>query len=242
MAQTKSELIPLTSTLHLLEHLQEAARDLETASPQKILEWAFAEYGDKITIATGFGPEGAVLIDIAAKINAKLDVFFIDTDFLFPETYDLRRRLEERYGIEIRAFKTAITPETQEEFYGDSLWARDPDLCCRLRKLEPLKEALVGRRAWVTAIRRDQTPARANAQVVEWDRRWQLVKVNPLAYWTKREVWTYISQNQVPFNALHSAGYSSIGCSHCTRPVQLGEDERAGRWAGFQKTECGLHA
>jgi phosphoadenosine phosphosulfate reductase len=94
----------------------------------------------------------------------------------------------------------------------------------------------------VTAIRRDQTPARANAQVVEWDRRWNLAKVNPLAFWTKRDVWRYISQHNVPFNALHSAGYMSIGCTHCTRPVQLGEDERAGRWAGFTKTECGLHA
>jgi phosphoadenosine phosphosulfate reductase len=242
MAQTTSELIPLTSNLLQLERIERAARDLATATPQKILEWGFAEYGDQITIATGFGVEGAALIDMAAKINPRLDVFFLDTDFLFPETYELRRRLEARYGIEIRAFKTAITPEAQEQFYGESLWARDPDLCCRLRKIEPLQQALDGRQAWVTAIRRDQTPARANSQTVEWDRRWNLAKVNPLAYWTKRDVWTYISRQNVPFNALHSEGYSSIGCTHCTRPVQIGEDDRAGRWAGFAKTECGLHA
>jgi phosphoadenosine phosphosulfate reductase len=242
MAQTKSELIALTSNLQRLARLEDAARELASATPQKILEWAFAEYGDQISIATGFGAEGAALIDIAAKLNPRLQVFFLDTDFLFPETYELRRRLEERYRITIQGFKTAITPEVQEQFYGDNLWARDPDLCCRLRKLEPLKAALEGRKAWVTAIRRDQTPARANAQVVEWDRRWNLAKVNPLASWSKRDVWRYISQNKVPFNALHSEGYSSIGCTHCTRPVEIGEDERAGRWAGFAKTECGLHA
>jgi phosphoadenosine phosphosulfate reductase len=240
MAQTK--LVPLTSNLHLLPRIEEAAKQLQQATPRQILEWAFAEFADGITIATGFGAEGAALIDIAAEVNPQLDVFFIDTDFLFPETYELRRRLEERYQIEIRAFKTAITPEAQEQFYGESLWARDPDLCCRLRKIEPLQQALRGRKAWVTAIRRDQTAARANAQAVEWDSRWNLVKVNPLAFWSKQQVWQHIFQRQVPYNSLHNQGYLSIGCTPCTRAVRAGEDERAGRWAGFNKTECGLHA
>jgi phosphoadenosine phosphosulfate reductase len=240
MAQTK--LVSLTSNLHLLPGIEAAAKQLEFASPREILEWAFAEFTDGITIATGFGAEGAALIDIAAEVNPQLDVFFIDTDFLFPETYELRRRIEERYQIEIRAFKTAITPEAQEQFYGESLWTRDPDLCCRLRKIEPLQQALQGRKAWVTAIRRDQTAARANAQAVEWDSRWNLVKVNPLAFWSKQQVWRHIYQRQVPFNPLHNQGYLSIGCTNCTRAVRAGEDERAGRWAGFNKTECGLHA
>jgi phosphoadenosine phosphosulfate reductase len=240
MAQT--ELVSLTSRLQQLPRIEAAARRLEYASPREILEWAFAEFADGITIATGFGAEGAALIDIAAEVNPRLDVFFIDTDFLFPETYELRRRIEERYGIEIRAFKTAITSEAQEQFYGESLWARDPDLCCRLRKIEPLQQALQGREAWVTAIRRDQTAARATAQAVEWDGRWNLVKVNPLAFWSKQQVWQHIFQRQVPYNPLHTRGYLSIGCTHCTRAVRAGEDERAGRWAGFNKTECGLHA
>jgi phosphoadenosine phosphosulfate reductase len=240
MAQTK--LVPLTSNLGLLSRIEEAAKQLENAAPQKILEWAFTEFAGGITIATGFGAEGAALIDIAAEVNPQLDVFFIDTDFLFPETYELRRRLEERYRIAIRAFQTAVTPEAQEEFYGESLWARDPDLCCRLRKIEPLQQALHGRKAWVTAIRRDQTAARANAQAVEWDGRWNLVKINPLAFWSKQQVWRHIFQRQVPYNPLHTQGYLSIGCTHCTRAVRAGEDERAGRWAGFTKTECGLHA
>jgi phosphoadenosine phosphosulfate reductase len=240
MAQT--QLVSLTSNLQLSTRIEEAARQLENASPNKILEWAFAEFAEGITIATGFGAEGAALIDIAAQVNPQLDVFFLDTDFLFPETYELRRRIEERYQIEIRAFKTAITPEVQEQFYGESLWTRDPDLCCRLRKIEPLQEALQGRKAWVTAIRREQTAARANAQAVEWDKRWNLVKVNPLAFWSKQQVWRHIFQNQVPYNPLHNQGYLSIGCTHCTRAVHADEDERAGRWAGFTKTECGLHA
>jgi len=240
MAQT--QLVSLTSNLQLLVRIEEAAKQLENASPHKILEWAFAEFAEGITIATGFGAEGAALIDIAAQVNPQLDVFFLDTDFLFAETYELRRRIEERYQIEIRAFKTAITPEVQEQFYGESLWTRDPDLCCRLRKIEPLQEALQGRKAWVTAIRREQTAARANAQAAEWDKRWNLVKVNPLAFWSKQQVWRHIFQNQVPYNPLHNQGYLSIGCTHCTRAVNVGEDERAGRWAGFTKTECGLHA
>jgi phosphoadenosine phosphosulfate reductase len=242
MAQIEQEFVPLTSNLQTLARINEAAFRLEEATPQKIIEWAFKEFGEALTIATGFGAEGTVLIDLAAKITSQLQVFFLDTNFLFPETYALRRRLEERYKIEIRAFETRLTPAAQEQNYGAELWQRDPDLCCRIRKLEPLQEALQGRAAWMTAIRRDQTAARANAGIVEWDNRWQLAKVNPLARWSKREVWSYIYKNDVPFNTLHSEGYWSIGCTHCTRAVGANENERAGRWAGFAKTECGLHA
>src|ERR1044072_9377020 len=242
MAHSVQELVNLTSNIHRLPRIEEAAFKLEETTPQEILEWAFEEFGNTITIATGFGAEGAALIDIASKVNPQPEVFFLDTDFLFPETYALRRRLEDRYRIKIRAFQTSLTPERQSEIYGADLWSRDPDLCCRIRKLEPLKEALQGRRAWVTAIRRDQTAARANAGVVEWDSRWQLVKVNPLARWTKREVWRHLLENDVPYNPLHDEGYLSIGCTHCTRAVGATESERAGRWAGFAKTECGLHA
>ena len=241
MAQTNRELLPLSSNLHLFERIKDAAKRLETASPQKILAWAFAEFAEGITIATGFGAEGVALIDIAAQINPQVDVFFLDTDFLFAEAYALRQRLEERYRIESRAFKSALSPTAQDEVHGANLWLRDPDLCCRLRKLEPLKEALQGRLAWLTAIRRDQTAARANASVVEWDSRWNVVKVNPLAYWSKQQVWRHIFQNNVPYNPLHDQGYPSIGCVPCTTPVQIGEVPRAGRWRGIGKSECGIH-
>jgi len=225
--------------------LPAASALLEDATPEEIISWALGEFGDRIAIATGFGPEGSALIDVAVKLSPKtraaLNIFFLDTGFLFPETYRLRERLEARYGVKIRAFQTSLTPELQHRNYGPNLWSRDPDLCCRLRKIEPLKEALVGLDAWVTGIRRDQTADRSGAGVVEWDYRYQLVKLNPFARWTRREVWDYIVRNDVPYNPMHDQGYTSIGCSHCTRATIAGEDERAGRWPGFKKTECGLN-
>jgi phosphoadenosine phosphosulfate reductase len=217
------------------------ADSLERAAPQETIRWAFDAFKDGLVIATGFGVEGMALIDMAVKINPSPRVFFLDTDFLFPETYILRRRIEDRYGIEIEAFRSELTPDAQEQQYGPALWSRDPDLCCRLRKLEPLREALSGRKAWMTAIRRDQTAARTSSRAVEWDYLWRLVKVNPLVRWSKRDVWDYVAKNDVPYNPLHDQGYPSLGCTHCTRAVRAGEDERAGRWPGLQKTECGLH-
>jgi phosphoadenosine phosphosulfate reductase len=242
MAQMINELIHLESPVQEYTQVEAMAIRLESSPPEEILHWAFDEFADRVTIATGFGVEGIALIDMAVKINPRADVFFLDTAFLFPETHSLRRRLEDRYGIEIRAFQTDITPEAQELSFGPKLWATDPDLCCRLRKLEPLREALLNRAAWMTAIRRNQTAARSSARVVEWDYQWRLVKINPLVRWSKSDVWSYIRKNDVPYNPLHDQGYPSIGCTHCTRAVREGEDERAGRWSGFAKTECGLHS
>lgn len=219
-----------------------AAGLLDEASPAKTLHWAFDEFQEGVTIATGFGAEGVALIDMAVRINPRADVFFLDTAFLFPETYRLRRRLEDRYKIEIREFRSEITPQEQERKFGAKLWSTNPDLCCRLRKLEPLKDALQGRRAWITAIRQDQTLERSNARVVEWDYQWRLVKINPLVRWSKQQVWDYIARKNVPFNPLHERGYPSIGCTHCTQPAREGEDDRSGRWSGRGKKECGMHA
>ncbi len=218
-----------------------AAERLEGAHPADVLSWAFSRFGGRIAIATGFGAEGMALIDIAARVLVRPRVFFIDTGFLFEETYELRRRIEDRYGIEIEAVDPAMTPESQADAFGDRLWSIDPDLCCRIRKTDPLRDRLSDLDAWVTAIRRDQTRFRATARAVEWDLRWGLVKVNPLASWTRTEIWSHILENKVPYNPLHDKGFPSIGCTHCTRAVAEGEDERAGRWAGRTKTECGLH-
>jgi phosphoadenosine phosphosulfate reductase len=240
MAQAVSELASLPKNDYLIE-IDQIADRLENASAEESLGWAFDKFGETIVIATGFGAEGMALIDLAAKVSSKPDIFFIDTGFLFHETYELRYRLEERYGISIRAYQSDLDPEAQRQQFGDKLWASDPDLCCRIRKLEPLKDALMGRKAWITAIRGDQSADRASSRVVEWDYRWQLVKLNPLIRWSRQDVWDYIRANKLPYNPLHDVGYPSIGCTHCTRAVEAGEGERAGRWAGHKKTECGLH-
>ncbi|HEX6649895.1 MAG TPA: phosphoadenylyl-sulfate reductase [Pyrinomonadaceae bacterium] len=215
--------------------------DFENATPQTVLKWAIQEFGSDVALATGFGAEGCVLVDMVARIDPATRIFYLDTDLLFPETYTLRDQLAERYGVRFERRSAVRSLEQQTLRHGEKLWERDPDLCCRLRKVEPLKQMLSGLRAWITAIRRDQSPARANAKVVDHDAKFGIIKVNPLAGWTKQQVWKYIVEHDVPYNKLHDQGYSSIGCRPCTTPVHGNEDQRAGRWRGFQKTECGLH-
>ncbi len=181
------------------------------------------------------------MVDMLARVAPDVDIFYLDTGLLFPETYATRDRLVARYGIRPLQVLPALTLEAQAEAHGADLWATRPDLCCHIRKVEPLARALAGRRAWLTGVRRDQAPTRANAPLIEWDRKFGLVKANPLAFWSVAQVWAYIRLHNVPFNPLHDQGYPSIGCAPCTRPVSPGEDPRAGRWAGFVKTECGIH-
>jgi len=221
--------------------IQEAGDRLEDRTPREILTWALKEFEGRLTLATGFGAEGIALIDMAIKIDRAVDIFSLDTGFFFPETYELWDQVESRYGIKIRRLTPSVSPDEQDIQHGPRLWERSPDQCCAIRKIEPLGRALEGYDGWITAIRRDQTRARENSKVVEWDSRWNLVKVNPLAKWTSRDVWRYVIGNDLSYNPLHDAGYASIGCVHCTRAVSAGEDPRAGRWAGRHKTECGLH-
>ncbi len=225
----------------MIDNLEEIQILAETWSAEEVLQWAFKTLGKGVEMASGFGAEGMALIDIAARLNPELRVFTIDTEFLFPETYQLIEKVEKRYGIAVERVRSRLTPEGQAEIYGPALWAAKPDDCCALRKVGPLKEKLAGLRAWITAIRRDQTSARANARKVEWDAKFKLVKINPIADWTTKDVWNYIFAHDVPYNPLHDANFTSIGCTHCTRAIRPGEDARAGRWSGFQKTECGLH-
>src|SRR5690242_2915847 len=182
-----------------------------------------------------------VLLDLASRVRRDFRVFTLDTEFLFPETYDLMDRVEKRYGIKVERVFSALTPEEQESKHGAALWSRDPDRCCGLRKVEPLKAKLAELDAWITAIRRDQTSSRASAGKIEWDTKFQLVKINPIADWSSERVWSYAVKHKVPYNPLHDQNYPSIGCTHCTRAVRPGEHARSGRWAGSEKTECGLH-
>ncbi|HEX4485732.1 MAG TPA: phosphoadenylyl-sulfate reductase [Terriglobales bacterium] len=227
--------------IQVREQLHDLKVQAEKWSAEEVLRWAFKTYPNKIGMASGFGVEGMVLIDIASRTTKNLEVFTLDTEFLFPETYALIDRVERRYGIQVERLYAELTPEEQERTYGPALWSKTPDQCCNMRKVEPLRKKLASLDAWIAAIRRDQSSARADAGKIQWDNKFQLVKVNPLADWTKQDIWNYVFKHDVPYNPLHDQNYPSIGCTHCTRAVQPGEDSRAGRWAGFSKTECGLH-
>jgi phosphoadenosine phosphosulfate reductase len=214
---------------------------MEGKEPQEILRWAVREFQPGLALACSFGgPSGMVLLDMIMQIDPSVAVFYLDTDFLFPETYQLRDVCEARYGFKPLGYKSLLTPAAQSKQYGESLWLRDPDLCCKLRKVEPNQRALAGKSAWIAGMRRDQSKTRAEIGIVEWDTKFGLVKLNPLAAWDERRVWAYIVENGVPYNELHDRGYPSIGCTNCTRPVQPGEDARSGRWQGFDKVECGI--
>lgn len=213
----------------------------ESWSPQRVLAWAFDTFGNDVAISSAFGAEGMVLIDMASKVHKSFRLFTVDTEFLFPETYQLIDTIEHKYEINVERVFSSLTPEEQERAHGAKLWARDPDQCCNLRKVEPLRRKLKELNAWITSIRRDQTSFRESARKVEWDAKYGLVKANPIADWTSKEVWHYLLEHNVPYNSLHDQNYPSIGCTHCTRAVRPGEDSRAGRWPGTAKTECGLH-
>lgn len=222
--------------------LAAASALLEGKTPQEILQWAAETYQPGLALACSFGgPSGMVLLDMVMRIDRSVEVFYLDTDFLFPETYRLRDIAAEKYGFQPVGYMSLLTPAEQARTYGEALWARDPDACCAVRKVEPNRRALAGKRAWISGIRRDQSKTRADTPIVEWDGKFGLVKVNPLASWTESQVWSYILDNGVPYNELHDRNYPSIGCTHCTKPVNPGDDPRSGRWQGFDKVECGLH-
>jgi phosphoadenylyl-sulfate reductase (thioredoxin) len=217
-----------------------AAQELDTASAVEILRWASA-YVPRLTFATGFGAEGCVIIDLIARERLPIDLFTLDTGVLFPETYDLWKRLEDKYGVEIRAVRPGQSIPEQALLHGPVLWERDSDRCCELRKVTPLRHELSKFDAWITAIRRDQTAQRAYARVVERDSKFGLIKINPLVTWTHDAVWAHLYAHDVPYNVLHDRGFPSIGCQPCTSAVAAGEDPRSGRWKGQAKKECGLH-
>ena len=228
----------------MVADLKRLSAAFESQQPQDVLKDAIKRYAPKIVLACSFGAEDVVLVDMVHRIDPAVPLFYLDTDFLFPETYATRDRIIQQYGLkpaQVIQVKSLLTPDQQAAQHGAALWSTEPDRCCQLRKVEPLTRVLKGYDAWITGIRRDQAPTRANAGLIEWDSKFQLVKVNPLARWTWSDVWTYIKVYEVPYNPLHDQNYPSIGCTHCTAAVAPGEDPRAGRWKTFTKTECGLH-
>jgi phosphoadenosine phosphosulfate reductase len=226
----------------LRQEVAEQQQAAESWDAARLIKWGLERFGSTLAIASSFGAEDVVLVELAARSGIPYRVFTLDTDFLFPETYTLIEGTEKQYGVHVERTRPALTPAEQAAKHGDALWGREPNLCCSIRKVEPLKKMLSGLDAWITGIRRDQTPQRANAKKIDWDAGFGLVKINPLADWTSDRVWDFIRDNKVTYNALHDNHYPSIGCTYCTRQVMPGEDPRAGRWSGFTKTECGLHA
>lgn len=223
------------------EQLRATAERLEAAAPADVLRWGADHFAPDLALATGFGPEGVVLMHLVAQVAPQTTVFYIDTGLLFDETYALRDALAARLGLTFTRVATPLSVEAQAVAHGPRLWQREPDACCEIRKVAPLRAFLKTQRAWITAIRRDQTPQRAQAGLVEWDRTHGLVKLNPLARWTSAQVWAHIHEYDLPYNALHDQGFPSIGCWPCTSPVAAGADPRSGRWAGSAKVECGIH-
>jgi phosphoadenosine phosphosulfate reductase len=236
-----SEGAPRIPSPEELEALARQSQQLEDATAEEIITWAVETYFPKLTMATAFGPEGCVIVSMLAKIEPRVYLFNLETGYQFRETLELRHRIAEKYGLEVDFARPELSVEEYERLHGGPLYERSPDRCCGDRKIKVLERVVRGYQAWMSGIRRDQSAHRAEAPIVGWDKKFGLVKISPLANWTKKDVWQRIVEEDIPYNVLHDKGYPSIGCWPCTRSVLFGEDERAGRWSGTAKTECGLH-
>ena len=214
--------------------------EVERLAAEEVVGWAVSEFGDRLCLTCSWQKQSSVLVHMVAELGVEIDIVELDTHLFFRESYDTRERLVERYGI--RLIRPEImTIAEQHARAGANLWEREQDRCCHIRKVEPLIRALRPYEAWISGIRRDQSPSRAAIRKVEHSDNYGVLKVHPLAGWTEKDVWRYIMKNDIPYNPLHDVGYRSIGCIPCTRPTSLDEEERAGRWAGSDKLECGIH-
>ncbi len=213
---------------------------------EDILAWAWQRFGPRAAIGTSFQGAGLVMLYLARQLRLSFPVFTLDTGLLFPETLALKKRLEDFFGLQIESLQPDLTVEEQADINGPELWARNPDLCCTIRKVLPLRDKLAELGCWITGLRRQQADSRSTIGIIElyvFDEPSgrDLVKLNPMAHWTRDQVWQYLRDQKIPYNPLHDRGYGSIGCQPCTRKTSNGENERAGRWTGFNKVECGIH-
>jgi len=214
--------------------------DLEAMSAEDVIRWAAGEFGDRLCLTCSWQKQSSVLVHMVSELGVGIDVVELDTHLFFRETYETRDRLVERYGLNLLCPEIPTVAE-QHRDEGPNLWERDPDRCCHIRKVEPLVKALAPYDAWISGIRRDQSPSRAETPKIEWSDRYEVWKLHPLADWDEKRVWAYIQVNEIPYNPLHDVGFRSIGCIPCTKPITAEEEERAGRWAGSDKLECGIH-
>jgi phosphoadenosine phosphosulfate reductase len=214
--------------------------DFEALSAEELLVWAVEEFGERVCLTCSWQKQSSVLCHMVSELGLDLDIVELDTQLFFRETYETRDALVERYGLRLLR-PEVMTVAEQHRDEGPNLWERDPDRCCHVRKVEPLIRALDPYGAWVSGIRRDQSPSRSATPKIQWSDRYGVWKLHPLADWDEKRVWAYIAANEIPYNPLHDVGYRSIGCIPCTRPISPDEEERAGRWAGSDKLECGIH-
>ena len=240
MTDTRTEMTDTRTEQDLIGLAERGAAELGSASAEELLRWTDKHFGGEYIVASNM--QDAVLVDLAAKVRPGVDVLFLDTGYHFVETIGTRDAVEAVYDVNVVNVRPEHTVAEQDALFGKNLFARQPNECCRMRKVEPLSKALRGYSAWVTGIRRVEAPTRANAPLISWDKAFGLVKINPLAAWSDDDVQDYIDSNGVLVNALVFEGYPSIGCAPCTAKPVEGADPRSGRWAGQNKTECGLHA
>jgi phosphoadenosine phosphosulfate reductase len=215
----------------------------ETKGALAVLDWAYKQYDEgKIVYASSFGAEAIVLIDLIRQVKHDAHIVFLDTDLHFLETYEVIKKVQKRFpSLQIEMKKPALTLDEQAAQYGSALWKRDPNQCCHIRKVVPLRETLTAKEAWISGLRRDQSPTRKDTQFINKDEKFNNIKICPLIHWSWEEVWQYIREHDLPYNELHDRNYPSIGCFPCTQAVGADGDSRAGRWSGSSKTECGLH-
>ena len=232
-------------TKHNFEVSEETER-LECLSLDELLCWCWNYFGDKAAIGTSFQGSGLVIIDHAVRNGCNFPIFTIDTGLLFPETLELKKKLEDFWNVKIQSVHPEQTIEEQKKTMGPELWKTNPDSCCQMRKVLPLQSRLSSLDVWITGLRRGQSDQRKSTNVLEmyeFDklRESYIFKLNPMVNWSREKVWSYIKDHKIPYNTLHDKGYRSIGCWPCTKAISDGQDERAGRWEGFNKTECGIH-
>lgn len=231
-------------TLRNPEWIRKVSDELEDAPADEILSWAWQRLGPDVAIGTAFGASGLVMLDLRQQAAPDMPVFFLDTGYQFQETLEVKARVEERYGIEIESVKPLLTVAQQDAEFGLALYDENPDRCCHIRKVEPLQRKLLDLDGWVSSLRRDQSKSREEIDILELhqtDSGRRLVKVNPMAQWSRKQIWDYILEHELPYNPLMNQGYPSVGCRPCTHAVGQEAGERDGRWTGSGKTECGIH-
>jgi phosphoadenosine phosphosulfate reductase len=226
--------------------IQVLTRQFDGATAEAVLAWAWERFGRRAAIGTSFQGAGLVIIHLARANDLRFPVFTLDTGLLFSETIELKKRLENFFGVEIESLEPDLTVAEQADIHGAELWKHNPDLCCTVRKVLPLRDKLVDLDGWITGLRREQSATRAaigviEGYVVDEASGREIVKLNPLANWSRDQVWNYVRQHRIPYNPLHDRGFRSIGCRPCTQMTGNGQSERAGRWTGFNKVECGIH-